>query len=147
MLFRSEAFHTEMHRYLVNGDPHWANATDPQIPAALAAVVAGVWTLHDFVKMPQARFLDQWVEARVIPGARPEFTSGSGLHALAPADYYTIYNISPNFGTSGDIGIVGRSNINTQDVIQLHYFTNDGDRKSTRLNSSHRSLSRMPSSA
>jgi hypothetical protein len=50
-----EAFHTQIHRYLVNGDPHWANASDPQIPSALTPVVAGVWTMHDFVKKPMLR--------------------------------------------------------------------------------------------
>ena len=33
-----EAFHTEVHRYLVEGVPHWANARDPQIPNALSPV-------------------------------------------------------------------------------------------------------------
>jgi Pro-kumamolisin, activation domain len=30
------ALHTQIHKYLVNGEEHWANASDPQIPAALA---------------------------------------------------------------------------------------------------------------
>ena len=30
-----EAFHTTMHKYIVNGEQHWANASDPQIPTAL----------------------------------------------------------------------------------------------------------------
>src|SRR6267154_4017495 len=33
------AFRTEIHRYLVNGEEHLANATDPHIPAALAPAV------------------------------------------------------------------------------------------------------------
>jgi subtilase family serine protease len=45
-----ETFHTAIHKYLVNGEEHWANASDPQIPAALAPAVAGVWTLHNFYK-------------------------------------------------------------------------------------------------
>src|SRR6266576_3199188 len=28
-----EAFHTSIHKYVVNGEQHWANASDPQIPA------------------------------------------------------------------------------------------------------------------
>ena len=35
------AFHTMIHKYMVNGEAHMANATDPQIPAALAPVVDG----------------------------------------------------------------------------------------------------------
>src|SRR5438477_5903503 len=45
-----EALHTSIHKFVVNGEEHWANASDPQIPAALAAVVAGVNTLHNFLK-------------------------------------------------------------------------------------------------
>jgi len=37
-----QAFHTQIHQYLVNGEQHWANASDPQIPAALVPAVAGV---------------------------------------------------------------------------------------------------------
>src|SRR5208282_4885324 len=40
-----QAFHTEIHQYVVNGQAHWANASNPQIPAALAPVVAGINSL------------------------------------------------------------------------------------------------------
>jgi len=36
-----QAFRTTIHQYEIKGVKHWANASDPQIPAALAAVVAG----------------------------------------------------------------------------------------------------------
>src|SRR5579864_725953 len=42
------AFHTSIHHLEVNGVPHIANFSDPQIPAALAPAVAGVVSLHDF---------------------------------------------------------------------------------------------------
>ena len=48
-----EAFHTAIHKYEVNGESHWANANDPEIPAALAPVVAGVHSLHNFYAKPQ----------------------------------------------------------------------------------------------
>src|SRR6202161_1495889 len=35
------AFHTEIRRYAVKGEMHFANASDPAIPTALAPVVAG----------------------------------------------------------------------------------------------------------
>ena len=47
-----QAFHTQIHQYVVNGQPHWANASDPQIPMALAPAVAGVVTLHNFPRKP-----------------------------------------------------------------------------------------------
>ena len=45
-----DAFHTEIHNYVVNGESHWANATDPAIPAALTALVSGVDSLNNFQK-------------------------------------------------------------------------------------------------
>jgi len=47
-------FHTSIHSYRIDGIQHWANATDPQIPAALAPVVAGVAPLNSF--RPKAHF-------------------------------------------------------------------------------------------
>jgi subtilase family serine protease len=29
------AFHVELHNYLVNGETHFANATEPSVPAAV----------------------------------------------------------------------------------------------------------------
>ncbi len=43
-----DALHTSIHKYAVNGEQHWANANDPQIPAALTPVVAGVGSFSDF---------------------------------------------------------------------------------------------------
>ena len=33
------AFHAAIHKFVVNGEEHWANANDPEIPAALGQVV------------------------------------------------------------------------------------------------------------
>ena len=42
------AFRTSMHRYAVGGEQHFANSSDPAIPAALAPVVAGIASLNNF---------------------------------------------------------------------------------------------------
>src|SRR5262249_33445045 len=47
-----EAFHTTIHKYLVNGEQHWANSNDPSIPTALAPAVAGIRSLHNFPRPP-----------------------------------------------------------------------------------------------
>jgi pseudomonalisin len=107
-------FHTQIHRYMVNGQSHWANASNPEIPAALAGVVAGIATLHDFRKAPQA----------IRSVARPQFTTSGGGHALGPADYATIYDINPLLanginGSGVTIAVVGRSDINVSDVVRF----------------------------
>src|SRR5271170_4598328 len=43
-----QTFHTEIHRYNVNGVEHIANNSDPQIPEALAPLIAGIASLHNF---------------------------------------------------------------------------------------------------
>ena len=121
-----QTFGTTIQKFVVNGQDHWANASDPSIPAALSPVVAGVFTLHNFYKSPQVHVTNGQFTATVKPGARPEFTASGGQHALVPADYYTIYNFNPlQIFTGAKIALVGRSNINLQDVIGFHFFTFD----------------------
>src|SRR5216683_3484139 len=55
-----QAFHTEIHKYVVNGQEHWANASNPQIPAALSPVVEGVASLHNFPKRPMHRIIGRF---------------------------------------------------------------------------------------
>src|SRR5512138_2416380 len=50
-----ETFSSPIHKYAIRGEEHWANATDPQIPAALAPVVGGIASLHSFGRKPQIK--------------------------------------------------------------------------------------------
>lgn len=134
------AFHTEIHRYLVNGEEHIANASDPQIPVALAPVIAGIVSLHDFRKKPMYRLAGNTPAFSGLPtAANPEYTfncvdfltsifgafSGQSptCHAVGPYDFATIYNVLPLWntnpamdGTGQTIAIVGRTNIDVQDI-------------------------------
>jgi hypothetical protein len=87
------AFHTELHRLSVNGVAHFANMSDPEIPAALAPAVIGVVSLHDFKPKAQHR--------RGVP--KSNATVGGGDFWLTPSDLATIYNFNPlfNAGYSG----------------------------------------------
>jgi len=108
-----DAFHTEMHLYRVHGAAHLANVEDPQIPEALAGLVDGVVSLHDFRRRsemgPHAELATQ-----------PNYTAGD-THYLFPADFATIYDLNPlyNDGTTGNgvsFAIAARSNIRLSDV-------------------------------
>lgn len=120
-----EAFHTEIHKYIVKGEQHWANSSDPSIPAALSSAIAGVFTLHNFYKRPQVHLAEEQFTAKAVQAAHPLFTSSTGAHALGPADYYTIYNFNPLGSGLSKIAIVGRSNINLQDITYFHYWMYD----------------------
>ena len=113
------AFHTEIHRYLVKGETRQANSADPQIPTALTPVVAGIVTLHN---LPRKSFrhlagaFTRTVDGRIVPQFTGTDSSGT-FYAVGPADFARIYNIpaTPD-GTGVTIGIVADSNINPQDV-------------------------------
>jgi len=114
-----DTFHTGMHRYRVGGASHIANVQDPQIPSALAGVVGGVVSLHDF-RRTSAIGERRLLGAQASVGAQPQYTTGS-THYLFPADFAAIYDLNPLYeaGTAGAgtaIAIVGRSNINLSDV-------------------------------
>jgi Pro-kumamolisin, activation domain/Bacterial Ig-like domain (group 3)/Subtilase family len=124
-----EAFHTSIHQYSVNGENHWANSSDPQIPAALASVVVGVKSLHNFHEKPTSHFAGTYRHEKatgklkqLTAGSEFTFTqNGSTFFALGPADFATIYNVQPLWnagidGTGETIAIVQESNINIQDI-------------------------------
>jgi subtilase family serine protease len=123
------AFRTEIHRFVISGKEYTANAMDPQIPAALAPVVAGVVSLHSFPRKSYARILGQFRRTLGETGLEPLFTfpnpfSGRNFYGLGPGDFATIYNSKPliaagNDGTGQTIAIVGETNLNVQDVQQF----------------------------
>ena len=101
-----KAFRTDMRQFRVDGRDHIANAADPSIPDALSAVVSGVVSLHDFRSRP--------MHANVRPA--PNFTDSGGGHAMAAADFATIYNTKSLVaqgidGTGVSIAVLGRTNI------------------------------------
>ncbi len=122
------AFHTEIHNYFVNGEEHFANASDPQIPVVLAPVVAGVVALHNFPKQSQIHHLGTFKRTKGTGEVQPEFTyiscGSTGTrpcYALGPSDFATIYGVQKLWdtgidGTGQTIAIVGETNLNIQDV-------------------------------
>jgi subtilase family serine protease len=111
-------FATEIHNYLVDGVVHFANATNPSVPAAFAGSVLAIGHLHSF--SPKARAITR----RISPsnGADPHFTSYvSGNHFLSPGDFATIYNVAPLYsagfnGTGRSIAIIGQSTVSAADL-------------------------------
>jgi len=112
------AFHTAIHRYEVNGQSHFANATGLSIPAAFEDVVSGVEGLDDFGLEPMYQ-----IERPPAGPLAPQFTSGSSRY-LAPDDFATIYNVTPLYqagiaGAGQKIAVIGRSDIDLTDLRQF----------------------------
>ena len=105
------AYGTEIHHLEVNGKKHFANMSDPQIPAALAPAVSGIVSLHNFYPRPQN-----------VPKAKPAYDNATvGNHDIAPGDLATIYNLNPLFAA----GITGKG----QSIMVLEdaYLYSTGD--------------------
>ena len=116
------AFHTEIHQFATNGETHFANVSEPSVPEALAPVVRGPVTLHNFPKHSYSHNKGTYRWNRQTGEITPEFTfttPQTGVtFALGPGDFTKIYNVPAGATGAGQtIAIVGDSNINAQDVI------------------------------
>ncbi|MGA8791431.1 S53 family peptidase, partial [Candidatus Binatus sp.] len=101
-----DAFHTEIHSLSVNGKSHFANMSDPGIPAALSPALEGVVSLNDF--RPHPMYLQ-----------RADYTVGGGYELVVPADLATIYDFNPLFaaGYSGK----GQTIVTIEDTDVYNY--------------------------
>jgi hypothetical protein len=114
------AFHTDIHKFSVNGEERIANMSEPAIPAALAPVVKGVAALNTFPRRAHLHNRGVYRWQRDTGQIKPLFTFGTNPvnFAMAPADFAKIYNIPPGAdGTGQTIAVIGQSNIDAQDVI------------------------------
>jgi uncharacterized protein (TIGR03437 family) len=107
------AFHTEIHRYRLEGKDHFANATEPSIPQALAEVALGMEGLDDF--LPET--------------VQPELTAGT-VHTLAPDDLATIYDITRVYqsgidGTGQKIAVMGNTQFNASALADVASFRSE----------------------
>jgi Pro-kumamolisin, activation domain/Bacterial Ig-like domain (group 3) len=105
-----KAFRTELHRYQADGRTHFANATEPSIPEALAGIVGELHGLDDFHPRPPRN-------KKIVP----DLTTSSGSHYLAPDDLAIIYDIAALYkagydGTGQKLVIAGQTDINLADL-------------------------------
>lgn len=124
-----EAFHTEIHAYLVNGEQHYANNVDPQIPAALAPVIAGITPMNDFRPKSYIKILGKAIYESSTHRLVPDWTFPSGQDALefSPGDFAVQYDVGPLYGAgiTGQgvtIGIIGASNVDPAAVSNYRSF-------------------------
>jgi pro-kumamolisin-like protein/Big-like domain-containing protein len=126
----SKAFHTDIHKFVMNGETHYANSSDPQIPAALTPVVHGLAPLNNFRAKPEHHVAGEFTRAigsTEVKSVKPEFTTSRGNFAIGPTDFATIYNVLPLWnatptaidGSGQSIAVIGVSNINQQDITDF----------------------------
>ena len=133
------AFHTAIHKYTVNSQEHWANASDPSIPAALTPAVTGVASLNNFPRKAAHRLAGTFTRDMAsgkLKSVKPEFTylggcngtntngTNTDCYGLTPYDFATIYNVVPLWnagitGTGQTIAIVSDSDVNPADLTNF----------------------------
>jgi subtilase family serine protease len=109
-------FRTEMHRYIVKGEEHFANSIEPSVPSAMGDLVLGVHSLSNFRPKPRVRM--KWGVAETV---KPNFNFGSSTHFVTPDDWTTIYNVKALYtagfnGAGQTIAIAGQSEVNNADI-------------------------------
>lgn len=128
-----DTFHAQIHQYVVKGETHYATATNPQIPAALAPVISGFTSLNNFHVERYSHPLGSAEYNPKTDKATPQWTiggNGSYNFVLSPKDFgvqYDLPNPSLNTtysgttydGTGQTIAIINDSNINVALVNQF----------------------------
>ncbi len=120
------AFATEIHHFNVEGEEHFANATNPHVPAALAGTVAGIRGLDNFLMKPSHHIVrdPQGNQAQASqPGRwnRNYYDSAFNSQFLAPGDISTIYDIKALYtagftGAGQGIAVMGQSDVYLADL-------------------------------
>jgi len=138
-----DTFHTELHYFNIRGGKHLVNVKDPQIPAALAPVVAGIKglakipPLMNHTKARQGAYdkeTHRWhtVNPTAEDKASPAYSTGTGEYFVGPQDLYTIYNVNPQFtagnlGASATVAVIEESDIEFGTVNGSGLVTAGGD--------------------
>ena len=102
-----EAFHTEIHNYSVAGKSYIANASDPQIPAALSPLVSGFNSLNSFFPKP------------LVQKRSPNFSfsvEGYQEYDESPVDLAKIYNVTPLYTSKSPITGKGQTVVVLEDT-------------------------------
>jgi subtilase family serine protease len=109
------AFQTEVHRYKIGSEEHFANSTAVKIPGAWSGVVTGIRGLNSF-RMKPASIKKQLHTQYYSSFLQSQF--------LAPGDIATIYDINPLYnstptpinGTGQKLAVVGQTDIYIADI-------------------------------
>lgn len=105
------ALHVEIHNFLVDGEMHFANTTEPSVPAAIEPFTIGFSGLDDSKTKPPRQV------AKPIPHGVFD-----GQYALSARDLWTIYDTALliNLGVTGSgmkLAVIGQADVNLADIV------------------------------
>ncbi len=137
----SNAFRTNFAEFRVGSDTRLSVTSEPSVPAALEAVIAGVHGLSQSSLHPQsigfAVAANQGAAFKAKgpaeTAARPMLTATNGQHFVTPNDFATIYDLASVYsggntgatvaGKAQRVAIVGRSRVAATDISQFESIT------------------------
>jgi uncharacterized protein (TIGR03437 family) len=105
------ALHTEIHNFLVEGEMHYANTTEPSVPASILPFTIGFSGLDDFKWKPSPQSF------KPVPDL-----SFNGQNNLAPGDLWVIYDLVHLLfdlqitGGGMTVAVIGQSDVNLADI-------------------------------
>jgi subtilase family serine protease len=107
------AFHTSIHRLTVQGETHFSNLRDLQVPAAVETLVQHIGGLTDFQPRPASdyrRMHPQYTEADKV-----------GYYLFAPGDMATEFDLTPLYnsgidGTGITVAVIGIGEVDLSSV-------------------------------
>jgi hypothetical protein len=123
------AFHTAIHTYYKDEKTFHSNNADPQIPTALAPVVAGFATLNDIPPTPFSKTMGKASFNPKTHEVTPDWSypvSGGVYLVMAPGDLAVEYDINPLYtkgldGSGVAIAVVGESGVDN--AVVANYRT------------------------
>jgi subtilase family serine protease len=118
------AFKSEIHRYNVDGEEHFANSTPLMVPSALSGIVTGIRGTHNFL-MHASSTGRLNAAPGVGPRTRSDYYDGNFIfpNFLSPADVALMYDINGLYsaspaidGTGEKLAIINRTDIFLADI-------------------------------
>ncbi len=115
------AFRTQIRQYRAGGETHFANASEPSVPAEFAPLVTYISGLNDFHLTPAGGRI------QTRESDSPEYTSGI-YHVMVPDDFAMIYDVQHLYsgswdGTGQSLAILGESDISLVDITSFRTVT------------------------
>jgi hypothetical protein len=115
-----KAFHTQLHTFTANGEIHFANVSEQQIPQALVPVVKGVVSLDNFFPKPlnhdvgsvtKNKATGKWQRVKASPNLTvpPGDLNQDPVYDVAPGDFTRIYNVNPLWGRDTPVRGAGQT--------------------------------------
>ena len=113
-----KTFQTSIHKFVVDRQLHFSNATPVSIPTALSGIVTGIRGLNNFRPKSQAIHVN------------PSYTlpvSGGNAYFLAPGDIATIYDIGALYsagidGSGQTLAVIGQTDVYFADLDDFRSY-------------------------